>query len=60
MEIFLGDFNVEVGWEDFVTKNCDRGFTRKDNDHEITVVNFATSRNLIVNVQRSQIVTFIN
>jgi hypothetical protein len=60
LKILLGDFNVKVDTEDIF-----KSTTGNESSHEISsysevkVVNFATSKNLTVKVQRSNIVTFI-
>jgi hypothetical protein len=61
VQILLGDFNINVGREDILKSNTGiEVLQENDNDNGIRAGNFATSRNLIVKVQRSHIVTYIN
>jgi hypothetical protein len=47
MEILLGDFNAKVGWEDIFKATIGNGSLHKiSNYNGVTVVNFATSKNL--------------
>jgi hypothetical protein len=56
MKIFLGDFNAKVRKEDiFKPISGNESLHEASNDNRIRVVNFATSKNLIVNST-----TFIN
>jgi hypothetical protein len=49
LEIFLGDFNAKVGREDiFKPKIGNQSLHKISNDTRVIVVNFATSKNLIV------------
>jgi hypothetical protein len=49
MKILLGDFNAKVGWE-FTVKPIigNEGLHEVSNDNELRVVNFATSKDLII------------
>jgi hypothetical protein len=60
MKILLGDFNAKVGREDIFKPTIGN-----ENSHEIAndgvrVVNFATSKNLVVKTPSSLIAAFIN
>jgi endonuclease/exonuclease/phosphatase family metal-dependent hydrolase len=46
MKILLGDFNAKVGREDIFNGN--ESLHEASNDNRVRVVNFATSKNLIV------------
>jgi hypothetical protein len=61
MKILLGDFNAKVGRED-IFKPTIRNETSHaiSNENGVTVVNFATSKNFIIEVLLSLIATFIN
>jgi endonuclease/exonuclease/phosphatase family metal-dependent hydrolase len=49
MKILLGDFNAKVGREDiFKPIICNESLHEASNDNGVRVVNFATSKNLIV------------
>jgi hypothetical protein len=49
MKIFLGDFNAEIGREDiFKPIIGNESLHETSNDNRVKVVNFATSKNLIV------------
>jgi hypothetical protein len=49
MKILLGDFNGKVGWDDiFKPVIGNEGLHEASNDNGFRVVNFATSKNLIV------------
>jgi endonuclease/exonuclease/phosphatase family metal-dependent hydrolase len=49
MKIFLGDFNAKVGREDIFKPIIDNeSLHEASNDNGVRVVNFATSKNLIV------------
>jgi hypothetical protein len=49
MGILLGDFNAKVGREDIFKPTIDNeGIHEISNDNGVTVVNFATSKNLTV------------
>jgi hypothetical protein len=49
MKILLGDFNVELGREDIFTPTVGNESLHQDsNDIGVSIVNFATSRNLVV------------
>jgi endonuclease/exonuclease/phosphatase family metal-dependent hydrolase len=49
MKILLGDFNAKVGWEDiFKPRIGNESLHEASNDNGVRVVNFATSKNLIV------------
>jgi endonuclease/exonuclease/phosphatase family metal-dependent hydrolase len=49
MQILLGDFNAKVGKEDiFKPVIGNESLHEASNDKEVRVVNFATSKNLIV------------
>jgi hypothetical protein len=61
MNILLGDFNANVGKEDiFKPKVGNENLHKISNDNGVRVVNFATSKNLIVKSMMFHIVTFIN
>jgi hypothetical protein len=46
MKILLGDFNAKVGKEDIFNGN--EGLHEASNDNRVRVINFETSKNLIV------------
>jgi hypothetical protein len=49
MKILLGDFNAKVGREDtFKPTNGNESLHETSNDNGVRVVNFATSKNLVV------------
>jgi hypothetical protein len=48
MKILLGDFNAIVGQEDIFKPIWNESLHEISNDNEVRVVNFATSKNLIV------------
>jgi hypothetical protein len=49
MKILLGDFNAKVGRENIFKPTIGNGSLHEIcNDNEVTVVNFATSKNLVV------------
>jgi hypothetical protein len=49
MKILLGDFNAKVGTEDiFKPKIGNESLHETSNDNGVRVVNFATSKNLVV------------
>jgi hypothetical protein len=49
MKILLGDFNAKVGREDiFKPKIGNESLHEISNDNRVRVVNFATSKNLVV------------
>jgi hypothetical protein len=49
LKILLGDFNAKVGWEDiFKPTTGNESLHEISNDNGVRVVNFATSKNLIV------------
>jgi hypothetical protein len=49
MKIFLGDLNAKVGWEDIFIQTIENENLREGTKYNgIIVVNFATSKNLIV------------
>jgi hypothetical protein len=49
MKILLGDFNAKVGREDiFKLRTGNESLRKSSNDNAVRVVNFATSKNLIV------------
>jgi hypothetical protein len=49
IKIFLGDFNAKVGREDiFKLIICNKSLHVVTNDNGVRIVNFATSKNLIV------------
>jgi hypothetical protein len=61
MKMLLGDFNAKVGREDiFKPIIGNESLHEASNDNGIRVVNFATSKNLIVKSQHSHTETFIN
>jgi exonuclease III len=50
MKILLGDFNAEVGREDIFKPTIgNEGLHEASNDNGVRLINFATSKNLIVN-----------
>jgi hypothetical protein len=60
-KILLGDFNAKADREDMFKPTIgNESLHEIHNDNGIRVVNFATSKNLIVKVQFFHIVTFIN
>ena len=49
MKILLGDFNAKVGRENtFKPKNGNESLHQDNNDNGVTIVNFATSKNLVL------------
>jgi hypothetical protein len=61
MKILLRDFNAKVGRENtFKPIIVNESLHEASNDNRIRVVNFATSKNLIVRAQHFHIVTSIN
>jgi hypothetical protein len=62
MNILLGDFNAIVGWEGIFTPTIGNETLKEiSNENGVRIVNFATSKNLIVkNVQCPHNVTYIN
>jgi hypothetical protein len=49
MKILLGDFNAKLGREDILKPTIGKESLREDsNDNGVRVVNFATSKNLVV------------
>jgi hypothetical protein len=49
MKILLGDFNAKVGWEDIFKPIIGKeSLHEANNDNGVRVVNFATSKNLII------------
>jgi hypothetical protein len=58
MEILLGDFNAKVGREDIFKPIIGNGSLHEvSNDNGVRVVNFATSKNLILRAQHSHTAT---
>jgi hypothetical protein len=55
----LGDFNAKVAEKTFIQIIGDESINEIINDNGVRVVNFATSKNLIVKVQCSLIATYI-
>jgi hypothetical protein len=61
MKMLLGDFNAKVGKEDiFKPIIGNESLYEASNDNGVRVVNFATSKNLIVIAQHFHTATFIN
>jgi hypothetical protein len=61
MKILLGDLSAKVGREDiFKPKIGNESLHELSNDNGVRVVNFATSKNLIVKSKTIHITTFIN
>jgi hypothetical protein len=61
MKILLGDFNAKVGREDiFKPISGNESLHEANNDKEVRVVNFATSKNLIVKSPTFHTATYIN
>jgi hypothetical protein len=61
MKILLGDLNAKIGREDIFKPTIgNENLHEIMNDNGVTVVNFATSKNIIVKVQCYHIATFIN
>jgi exonuclease III len=61
MKILLGDFNAKVCREDILKPTIgNESLHEINNDNRVTVLKFSTSKNLIVKVQCSHIVTYIN
>jgi hypothetical protein len=61
MNILLGDLNAKVGREDIFKPTIGKESLHEiSNDNGVRVINFATSKNLIVKSQSSHIITFIN
>jgi hypothetical protein len=61
MKIFLGEFNAKVGRENIFKPMIENGNLHEiSNDNGVRVVNFATSKNLVVKVRCSLIAKFIN
>jgi hypothetical protein len=57
----LGDFNAEVGREDIFKPIIGNESLHEASNHKgVRVVNFATSKNLIVKAQHFHIATYIN
>jgi hypothetical protein len=51
MKILLGDFNAKLGREDTFKPTIGNESSREDsNDNGVRVVNFATSKNLVVKI----------
>jgi endonuclease/exonuclease/phosphatase family metal-dependent hydrolase len=51
MKILLGDFNAKVGWENIFKLTIRNGSLHEvSNDNGVRVVNFATSKNLVVKI----------
>ena len=48
MKILLGDFNAKLGRGYFQTDNLEWNLHLDGNDNDVTVVNFATSKNQVV------------
>jgi hypothetical protein len=49
MKILLGDFNAKVGREDIFKPTIENGSLHEtSNDNGVRIVNFATSKNLVV------------
>jgi hypothetical protein len=57
MKILLGDFSAKVGREDIFKPIIG---SEANNDNRVRVVNFATSKNLIVKSTTFHTMTFIN
>jgi hypothetical protein len=50
MKILLGGFNANVGTENIFKPTIQNDSLHKDsNDNDVRIVNFATSRNMVVN-----------
>jgi hypothetical protein len=61
MKILLGDFNAKVGRKDIFKPTIGNESLHKiSNDNGVRVVNFTHPKTLLLNVQCSHIVTFIN
>ena len=61
MKILLGDFNAKVGRENIFQPTIGTESVHPEsNDNGIRLVNFATSKNLIVKSTKSHIVIFTN
>jgi hypothetical protein len=61
MKILIGDFNAKVGREDiFKPIIGNESLHEANNDNGVRVVNFATSKNLIVKSSNFHTMTFIN
>jgi hypothetical protein len=61
MKILLGDFNVKLRREDIFKPTIRNGsFHEISNNNAVRLVNFAASKNFIVKVQCSHVVTFLN
>jgi hypothetical protein len=61
MKIVLGDFNAKVGRENIFKPTIgNESLHEISKDNGVRVVNFATSKNLIVKITMFHIVTFIN
>jgi hypothetical protein len=55
MKILLGDFNAKIGKEDiFKPIIGNESLHEASNDNGVRVVNFATSKNLIINISTPQ------
>ena len=48
MKILLGDFNAKVGRENIFKPTIGNESLNQDNDNGVRIVNFATSKNLVV------------
>jgi hypothetical protein len=60
MNILLEYFNVKVGGEGIFKSTIGNESLHEISNDNGATVNFATSKNLIVKLQCSQVVTFIN
>jgi hypothetical protein len=61
MKILLGDSNANVGREDIFKPMIGNDSLREaSNDNGVRIVNFPTSKNLIVKSKHSHTATFIN
>ena len=59
MKILLGDFNAKVGSENIFKHTIGNDSLHKDsNDNGVGIVNFATSKNLVVRARCSHTKTF--
>jgi hypothetical protein len=59
--MLLGDFNAKIGREDtFKTKNGNESSHEISNDKGVSVVNFATPKNLVVKSTLYPLAAFIN
>jgi hypothetical protein len=60
-KMFLGDFNVKVGRDSISKPTIWKESSHEiSNDNGVQVINFATSKNLVVKIQCSNTGTFIN